>query len=105
MDTQELNDSEMDVQMDESSSDQNSDRLSDMENTAISIRDVHNANEAEKECVGHSLNSIDAEVCGCIPQKDLYHVGGCFLLVLVALGITGIYILYQGKSYKFMYHN
>ncbi len=33
----------------------------------------------------------------CFTKQEIYHLGGCVLLVLVAMAICGIYILYQGN--------
>ena len=33
----------------------------------------------------------------CFTKQELYHLGGCVLLVLVAMAICGVYILYQGN--------
>ncbi len=30
-------------------------------------------------------------------RQNFYHLGGCLLLILVAMGISGLFILYQGK--------
>ncbi len=99
MDLEHVNGSNHDgnAAMEDSSSDMNSDGNSDTENATINIRDGPDSSETEKHALESSVGSTHIVVCGCVPQKDLYHLGGCFLLVLVALGITGIYILYQGK--------
>ncbi len=73
------------------------------EHTTINISDSHEDSEPGKDITEHAEGSAHSDssgqsiVCGCVYKRDIYHVGACFLLVLIALGITGIYILYQGE--------
>ncbi len=99
MDTQEYKDTDIDRNMSDYEEDSSSDADSDSEHTAINIGDSELQKESKGSIEISSLagNSAQSIVCGCVFKKDIYHVGACFLLVLVALGITGIYILYQGK--------
>ncbi len=100
MDTQEFKDTNIDRNIADYEEDSSSDNDSDSENTAINIGDCGLQRESKRSIEISSLsgNSAQSIVCGCVFKKDIYHVGGCFLLVLVALGITGIYILYQGTG-------